>query len=286
MHRSGTSAVTRVLSLCGAALPQRIVPRNFGNPSGYWEPQRAVALNDEFARAHGSAWDDPGLALQLNPIRDEGRADFVARIAEFLRNGLRAGNPAVVKDPRITVLLPYWLSAARELGWTVKIVHAIRRPGDVAASLRAREGMESRLALALWLKYNLIGERDARGVRRVFLPYDQLVDDWEAVLRRCIETLELELAVREDVKRSIAAFMAPRLRHFSASPQADATIGSALRGWVERAHDVLATAANGVLRSAALDAIFREYVHAGVLAGAATGCGAISPVAKCAPHEP
>jgi hypothetical protein len=41
MARSGTSALTRVLSLCGCALPKSLKEANDGNPRGFWEPVEA-----------------------------------------------------------------------------------------------------------------------------------------------------------------------------------------------------------------------------------------------------
>ena len=45
MHRSGTSALTRMLGFCGADLPQRQLPANSFNSTGYWESAEIVALN-------------------------------------------------------------------------------------------------------------------------------------------------------------------------------------------------------------------------------------------------
>ena len=36
MHRSGTSAVTRLLTLAGATPPRELMPANPDNPQGYW----------------------------------------------------------------------------------------------------------------------------------------------------------------------------------------------------------------------------------------------------------
>ena len=44
MHRSGTSAVTRLLGLFGADLPKRLMEPNFANSAGYWEPADIVAI--------------------------------------------------------------------------------------------------------------------------------------------------------------------------------------------------------------------------------------------------
>ena len=53
MHRTGTSALTRVLSLLGAALPRNIYPPGTGNELGHWEPRDVVKLHDEMLNAAG-----------------------------------------------------------------------------------------------------------------------------------------------------------------------------------------------------------------------------------------
>ncbi|MEI9983900.1 MAG: hypothetical protein WDN69_12225 [Aliidongia sp.] len=56
MHRSGTSALTRVLGLCGADLPGRLIEADPAtNERGFWEPRELVALHDEVLGAAGSS---------------------------------------------------------------------------------------------------------------------------------------------------------------------------------------------------------------------------------------
>ena|SRR5712692_4834194 len=59
MGRSGSSALTRVLSLCGGSLPEPLLGSGPGNPTGHWEPLDALKMNDEFLMRHGSGWWDP-----------------------------------------------------------------------------------------------------------------------------------------------------------------------------------------------------------------------------------
>ena len=54
MHRSGTSALARTISLLGARLPSDLVGPNEGNPHGHWEPQEIVNLNDKMLADAGS----------------------------------------------------------------------------------------------------------------------------------------------------------------------------------------------------------------------------------------
>jgi hypothetical protein len=215
MGRSGSSALARVLSLCGAALPREILPENYGNPTGYWEPERALEINDRFMARHASSWYDVEPTLQLQPVRTAERTHFIDEIATFLATGFEPGDVAVLKEPRISAVLPYWLAAADSLGWRSNLVHMFRHPAEVAASLEARDNLPAGHAHALWLKYNLFAERDGRLVPRMFVSYDDLLTDWERTILGCASALRLGgcLHVSADARKAVAAFLQPDLRH-------------------------------------------------------------------------
>ena len=60
MHRSGTSAVTRILNLLGADVgPEDDLLTEYDNPSGHWESKALVACNDRILAAFGRSWDFP-----------------------------------------------------------------------------------------------------------------------------------------------------------------------------------------------------------------------------------
>src|SRR5277367_6489066 len=61
--RSGTSALTRVLSLSGAALPAGLLGATGANPRGYWEPRAAIHLNQAILHRHGSSGYDVTLRM-------------------------------------------------------------------------------------------------------------------------------------------------------------------------------------------------------------------------------
>src|SRR5262245_1129987 len=58
MHRSGTSAITRMLNLLGATLPKNILGGGPGNETGHWEPRRLIHLHDQLLSEAGSHWND------------------------------------------------------------------------------------------------------------------------------------------------------------------------------------------------------------------------------------
>jgi hypothetical protein len=215
MGRSGTSALTRVIALCGASLPSGLLPAGWSNPTGHWEPTAALELNDRFLAVDGSDWYDVRLPGRI-PVDSSRGAEFVARIRTFLA-GIDAPGPLVLKDPRITALSPFWFAAARSIGRGVSVVIPVRNPMEVAASLATRDGLSTEHSLALWLKYNLLAEQASRGLPRVFVAYDSLLEDWRKEVGRIARGLGLPLASSAQVD----AFLDPDLhrerRPFAAS---------------------------------------------------------------------
>src|SRR5437764_4320640 len=61
MHRSGTSALTRVLNLLGMDLGSeyRLEGSRPGNPAGLWEYAPFLHINDRLLAAFGGTWDRP-----------------------------------------------------------------------------------------------------------------------------------------------------------------------------------------------------------------------------------
>ena len=135
MARSGTSALTRVLSLCGGTLPAGMMGANRGNPDGYWEPREAAILNYAILRRHGSSIFDPSLRLQEEGAFDaEEKAACIAKVRTYLTT-LPAAPLVVIKDPLIVALSDVWFEAARLAGFDVVAVTAVRHPQEVIASL-------------------------------------------------------------------------------------------------------------------------------------------------------
>lgn len=255
--RSGTSALTRVLGLCGGALPLETLDANFGNPAGYWEPRAAVEINDRYLGARGSSWYDESLDLQLaaDPLVDA--EALIEDAAALLRTGFERNGPIVIKDPRISGLLPAWLEAASRAGLRPAAVHVFRSPNDVAASLARRDGLAAERSHALWFKYNLIAERDARPIRRAFVSYEGLMVDWRSVVEGCASRIGIELPKLSDAEHAVTAFLSPDLHHHALGSQ------TPIRGYplLERLYELLGRAERDDIDCGAFDAILARYVE-------------------------
>ena len=213
MHRSGTSAIARTVSLLGARLPDDLVPPNEGNPHGHWEPTAIVDLNDRMLADAGS---DLYSTLDFEPSWfDTPRA---ATFADEAKRVVAAtcGDDAflVVKDPRVALLLPIWDRALTDFGYRVVHVIPLRHPQDVAASLRRRhlktipyDAWVRPRGELVWLRYMLAAVRGSRGRQRSFLSYGAFLADWRSEMRRVALETDLIWPRLGPADRDIDAFL-------------------------------------------------------------------------------
>jgi glycosyltransferase involved in cell wall biosynthesis len=210
MHRSGTSALARVLNLCGAVLPPNVMPRKLGdNPTGYWEAEEVKGLNDRALRRLGGAWDNVGFSVpETGEFVDEFKQDVRTLLAwEYCDE-----DNILIKDPRIGALISPWHVALTDAGYRPVYVVLIRNPLEVAQSLRARGDMSVRKGLLLWLTYmQRIADFADTHPAVVHIRFSGLLEDW----RETIATISDRLHVRLDWRaraEEISEFLEPALR--------------------------------------------------------------------------
>lgn len=216
MHRSGTSAVTQLLALAGATLPQNVMPGDAHNAKGYFEPWKVALFDDERLRASGSAWDDP-FAFPFRPLPAAQERRWKARAASVLAEEYAAAGWPLIKDPRVTVLLPLWRSVLTKAGLAIRCVVPVRHPLAVAGSLRRRDGFTDQKSVLVWTSYMLAAEAYTRDLPRAFVDYDALLADWRGEVRK-IEVAHGARLPRLTPKAAAAidAFLTPELRHNAA----------------------------------------------------------------------
>jgi hypothetical protein len=236
MHRSGTSALTRVLAALGACLPKTLMPPNGSNPAGYWESLPVNHVLELILQAAGSSWQD---WRPFDPCwhRTEGAAVLIEKLRDAICSEFADAPLLVIKDPRICRLAPLVGDVLKQLSIEPCAVIMMRHPTEVVDSLYKRDQMPRERAGHLWLRHVLDAERSTREWRRVFLDYDQLLDDWEAVATRTAEILQLQWP-RElsSARTEIDAFLSRELRHHTADPGEVAWTDAP---WCERAYRLI-----------------------------------------------
>jgi hypothetical protein len=238
MGRSGTSAITRVLSLCGAGLPEPLLGASESNLTGHWEPIDAININNAFLSRYGASWYDPTLRLQGETAFSVQETEpYIEQIRAFIER-CDAAPLLVIKEPRIAALADFWFEASRRASITAKVVIPIRCPDQVAASLAARDGVSAELSSVLWLKYNFLAERSSRKLPRVFVEYHNLLSDWRKEICRISERLAVDLSDADEV--AIGRFLDPSLHRQRSRDRPSDMLGQT---WTSNTYTALSAAA-------------------------------------------
>lgn len=217
MHRSGTSALSRVLGLCGFDLGERVLGPGPGNETGHWEDAFAVDLHERLLAAHGAAWDD-ALVLPADWLQTEPGRDAVAGIAGYLQSSRARHLRWAVKDPRLCLFAPAWQAAAARVGQPLSAALVLRHPMEVAQSLAARDGLPVGRGLLLWLEYSLAALDAVASMPAAVVDYPALLKDWRAVVARVAGLPGFHsLAPNAAASRKVDAFLDPGRRHQSAA---------------------------------------------------------------------
>lgn len=255
MHRSGTSLLTRVLSLCGGTLPPALVGPDAGNPLGHWEPRVAMDMNDAILYRHHSHVYDPSLRLHQEGAFDaEEEAACITEIGAFLAT-LPSAPVIIIKEPRITLLSDIWVDAAHQAGFDVAAVIAVRHPQEVEASLAERDGTSPELSSALWLKYNLLAERHTRSLPRVFIDYNNLLDNWRQEIARISAAIAIDLDAPDAA--AVDDYIRQDLRHQQHRGPVTNLFGT---DWISTVYAaLLAAARDEPLDDSAMDRVLKDY---------------------------
>jgi hypothetical protein len=186
MHRSGTSSVAGALVRLGAAAPQHLMAPSADNQRGFWESPVIVGLNDAVLAAGGSDWKD-WRRFDFTKIRKVEADALRARAKEALAGEFGDVGFAVVKDPRMCRLMPFWGSVFAEARWSVRALLPIRSPLEVGRSLYCRDGLSPAYGCLLWLRHVLDAEVETRGMARAVLDWSQFLGDRQKALTQVSE---------------------------------------------------------------------------------------------------
>lgn len=223
MHRSGTSAVTRVINLLGADLGGDLLPPAEDNALGFWEHRGIVKIHEELLDALGSSWHSvqPLPAGWLSTTAAiTARSKLIDTLREFSNAPLWA-----VKDPRLCRLLPLWLLVLDDLNVRAHAVFVVRHPDEVGQSLLTRDGIPLAHTRLLWLQHLVEAEAASRDFSRVVISYDDLLCDWRGCVQRMGSELLLQWPVSiSEARLSVEQFLNPGERHHKLGGKNDAPL--------------------------------------------------------------
>jgi hypothetical protein len=215
MHRSGTSAVTRLVNLLGVPLGRADdLYSAEDNPSGHWESRQLCDLDNMILRVFG------GFDFAMPPMP---RSWLQSRRASEIRTVMRAtfdhvyqGERWLWKDPRLCLTLPLW----RQVLSDFCVVFVVRDAGPVVRSLHRREGFPLFYCYALWDDYNRRAVAALSGLPVVTVDFDSMLEDPLHRVKLLSEGLSCVGVQLNDEIGSAAASL-----HSSAGPNRSANTG-------------------------------------------------------------
>lgn len=203
MHRSGTSAAAALVRALGVDFGpdgELLDPHPLDNPLGYNERKAIHALNVDILGALGGSWWNPpelGPGWELSP-----RLDGVRERAERLIEGIASARRWGIKDPTMSLTLPFWSSL---LG-PADVIVCVRDPREVAASLLRRyaeytpgtpaASLSARDWAKLWELYTKSALAHTERGRRLVITYSALLEAPAREARRLSAFLALGPTVR------------------------------------------------------------------------------------------
>ena len=202
MHRSGSSLLTGLLHSCGVNLGKELLPALPENPKGFYENAKFYQLNEEILLQLGTDWSEIASKKTLNSNHTN-RKLIINKIINSIESEFGSSPLFCVKDPRITLLFPYYYEALSMLNIEIFIVNCTRDKLEIAKSLNKRNKFEMSYALALTLYYS-------KCVSELKKRYDIIDIDYQDTLKNPVQVIEkikeygqLSFHVRPEVVKDI-----------------------------------------------------------------------------------
>jgi glycosyltransferase involved in cell wall biosynthesis len=268
MHRSGTSALTKVVNFLGADLPTKLMPPvNNNNELGFFEPKEISAIHDKLLRSAGSAWDD----ITRFPsawYKTEDVIYYQNEIIKLLEQDFKNSTLFVIKDPRVCRIVPFWRDLLKEYEAKPKFILTVRNPLEVSHSLKMRDGFPVQKSMLIWLNHFIESERETRGLDRAFTTYSNLMNDWKTTVEDISRSLNFTWPTSStSVENQIDEFISHKYRHHTSSLE-ELLDDPQLVCWVKEAYQWVIDKVNDKAPSyEILDSIFSEMTKANIAYG-------------------
>ena len=209
MHRSGTSFLSQIIARLGVFFPGPLIGPNDSNANGHLENSLVTTIHDQLLVDLGRTWSGRN---GHQPLPDgwqtrPATTSAYQQVKSLLENYLSEGHPYIgIKDPRISLLLPFWREICEDLEIDKTFLFALRHPKEVAQSLVRRDqftvGMNAWRSQLLWRRYNAAILETLGEIQPLFLDHVTWQTSPELQLDRLSSHLGLHANCPEpDIKR-------------------------------------------------------------------------------------
>lgn len=195
MHRTGTSTITKSLETLGINLGNNLLEPMAGvNEKGFFEDRDFININEEILKRFNSSWHSlvcvpqkKLLSNEVKDLREQALKLTSSRIQLFPRYG--------IKDPRFSILLPFWQDIFNELNLKVWYILPCRDPISVALSLQKRDEFSFAKSFYLWQQHILSSIEYTTDQDLLVIDYNRVIDSPAGEIRRLADFLGVQDAL-------------------------------------------------------------------------------------------
>jgi len=156
---------------------------NKENPKGFWERRDVRQLNDFVLHSIECDWNRVA-DFKISALSDATLDEFRSRASNIVLE-MDAHRPWFLKEPRLCLLLELW----KEHLEVPVCIHIYRNPLEVAQSLLERNGIPIHTGISLWEKYNQSALKASRGLPRLVVSHNSLMNTPEIEVQHIYEKL-------------------------------------------------------------------------------------------------
>ncbi len=218
MHRSGTSVLTRALEVLDIYLGENLMSGHLGiNDKGFYEDLDIYKINVSILEKLGCDWsnltglqDEKLNSKELHTLKREAK-ELITK--KFLESQMRK---FAFKDPRTSVLLPFWQKIFEELGIKIYYIVSLRNPLDVAKSLYKRDGFSYEKSSMLWINYYISIIEHIKDKKYVWVTYEGIMSDTKKEILSIADFLGISKKLNINKKKFLQykqTFLEKKLHH-------------------------------------------------------------------------
>lgn len=153
MHRSGTSLISRSMKVFGIEHGNQLLT-GIDNAKGHWEDLDLLSMNDLLLGHLGKTWSAMSM-ISAQEIEQLLSSELRIEAVRLIESKVEQCEHYGFKDPRTTLLLPFWQQILADCNLKPVYLFVVRQPYAVFESLSKRNRFEALRSSYLWLNYNL-----------------------------------------------------------------------------------------------------------------------------------
>ena len=212
VHRSGTSLMTGLLNIFGGYLGGNLLGSKDDNVRGFFEHAGLLEVNEVVLEELDSSWRGYD-NFPKNWYKTKEMLKYKEDIKEIIKNDFGKLDLFVIKEPRISVLLPLYLDVLKELKIKPLFIIMKRKEIEVAKSLKIRNDLSLMHSLKLYRRYYESIEEYTKDRNRIFVEFDDLIRNARGVIEKIGKFLKINFRKYDSVKNEIENFLDPKLKH-------------------------------------------------------------------------